>query len=319
MAVKIFESLFSKNDILKPVYFNMEVLERYFKNPQYIISYSDYRGSIYLRDEYCSNDLDEYEYIKDFGIAYNKKDKNLRALVTFADDLVKLPIKVQGIWYTYMLDNQKDYIPNEGFVKNLIYGEWVQNISIYQALLMEMHYINEMCKGMELKPMFKEEYPFNSSDIDDRPMHYHNILLPTRDSYYNFVNTLEKLVINNINHKTFINDSLLIKGIVRNNEYGQPKGTLLMLEEWFGKNVRGADIKNNVINPLRDLRKLRQRPAHELYQNEYDQRIWKDQEDLMFSVYTAIRNIRLLMANHPLAKSIKVPDVLFSGKNIVSY
>ncbi len=54
-----------KKDILKPVYFKIDVLERYFKDPKYLVFYSDYRGSIALNDDYFESDsLDEYEYIK---------------------------------------------------------------------------------------------------------------------------------------------------------------------------------------------------------------------------------------------------------------
>lgn len=319
MSTIIFDALYSKDDFLKPVYFSMEVLERYFKNPQYKIFYTDYRGRICLKDEYTSDDFDDYEEIKNFGIAYHKKNKYKKVIVTFADNLVKLPIKIQGVWYTYLLENQEEYIPNEGFVKNLIYGKWVDNISLYQALLMEMHYINEMCKAMKLKPMFNQEYRFDTSNMDDRPLHYHNILLPTRDSYYNFVITLEKLVVSNLNCWTFTDTAHLVNGIERKREDETPKGTLVMLKEWFEKNVSGVNIEEDIIIPLKKLRELRQIPAHKLYQNDYDEIIWKDQEDILNNTYIAVRQIRLLLANHPLTKIVEIPDVLFSENNIVSY
>ena len=89
------------------------------------------------------------EYLKNFGLAYNKREEFDRAIVTFADDLIKLPPKMQSHFYSYYLDNQDDYYPNEGFVKNLILGEWVDTISIYQALTMELHYINKMCEAFD--------------------------------------------------------------------------------------------------------------------------------------------------------------------------
>ena len=89
----------SKEDFLKPVYFKIDVLERYFKDPKFLVFYSDYRGSIALKDEYVeSDDLDDYEHVRDFGLAYSKEDNLIRAVVTFADDLIKMPAKVQGYW-----------------------------------------------------------------------------------------------------------------------------------------------------------------------------------------------------------------------------
>jgi hypothetical protein len=70
---------------------------------------------------------------------------------------------------------------------------------------------------------------------------------------------------------------------------------------------------------LKNLRKIRQKPAHELYANIYDEKIWIDQKKLMHNVYSAVRAIRLLLANHPLARHAKIPEVLFDGKHIVQY
>ena len=41
-------------------------------------------------------------------------------------------------------ENQQDYLINEGFYKNLILGEWVDEVSIYDAILDEMIVINKM-------------------------------------------------------------------------------------------------------------------------------------------------------------------------------
>jgi len=317
--IKIFDSLFSKNDILKPVYFDIQILERYFKNPKYLISYTDYRGKIYMKDEYSSEDLEDYEYIKDFGLAYKENEPEKRAVVVFADDLSKLSKKVQAAWYAHLLDNQEDYYPNNGFIQNLIRGEWVTDISIYQALLMEIHYINEMCDCMLIDKLYKKEYKFNTSNQEDRPIHFHNVLMPTRDNYYNFINTLEKLVINNINATTFTKNSVYIGAIEAKDENGNSKGTLRMFEEWLLKNVRGGNPIEDIIKPLKKLRKLRQKPAHQLYVNEYNEKIWSDQNKLVNDVYTAVRNIRLVFSNHPRTSEVEIPSCLFDGEHIVCY
>jgi hypothetical protein len=307
-----FTSNYDKSDPLKPCYFKIEVLERYFSNPQYQIYYTDYRGGITTRE-----DVDiEYEHIQDFGLAYSKTDANKRVVVMFAEDLTNLPPKAQSYWYSYLLDNQDEYCPNEGFVKNLIYGEWVENISIFEALLMEEEYINKMCNAIGLPPMFNEDYSDSSSHLDRRPDGYRIILLPTRKNYYNFVSTLEKVTTSNINIKTFMTSASLVNAIVRvNNE-----GSVSLLGMWLESNVKSTeDIQEIIVAPLKKLVKIRQIPAHKIYDNAYDESIWGEQNILMNEVYTAFRDIRLLLATHPLASTVKVPRVLFDGEHIRSY
>ncbi len=307
-----------------PIYFKIDVLERYFKDPRFLVWYSDYRGSIALKDEYAPDDLDEYEEVRDFGLAYSKIDKTKRAVVVFAIDLKNMPIKIQGYWSTYWLDNQDKYFPNSGFVKNLIKGEWVEDISIFSALLMELHTINEMYKAMGLPPMFKKEFVFNDLSQNDRPTGYHSILLPTRENYYNFVSTLEKITTGNIDIDAFLCPTSSIKATTRMqlNDDGKevPKGSVKMLSDWFAANIAGnPKIQSDVIEPLKKLVKLRQTPAHKLYKNDYDESIWSDQNKLICEIYTAIRNIRLLLANHPQAKLVKVDKILYEGRNIKIY
>lgn len=70
---------------------------------------------------------------------------------------------------------------------------------------------------------------------------------------------------------------------------------------------------------MKNLRKIRQKPAHELYTNIYDEKIWIDLKKLMHNVYSAVRAIRLLIANHPLGGHVKIPEVIIDGKHIVQY
>ena len=74
-----FEGIYSKKDFLKLVYFDIQVLERYFEDPKYLIFYSDYRGSIVIDDKYVDEDADRIEYLKDFGLAHKKDNFYERA------------------------------------------------------------------------------------------------------------------------------------------------------------------------------------------------------------------------------------------------
>ena len=62
--------------------------------------------------------------------------------------------------------------------------------------------------------------------------------------------------------------------------------------------------------------KLRQKPAHEIEEDVFDQKYFKDQRDLILDTYSAIRTIRLIFANHPKVRkaSIDIPDCLREEK-----
>lgn len=314
-----FENIYNEKDFLKPVYFDIQVLERYFENPKYLLYYSDYRGSIVIDNEHVSDDSERLEYLKDFGLAYKKGDFYDRAIVTFAGDLIKLPSKMQSHFYSYYLENQEDYFPNEGFVKNLILGEWVENISIYQALTMEIHYINEMCAAIGIPNMFLKEFPSDTSSFNEKPSDFHVLLMPTEKKYYDFVITLAKMITDNLNINTFLTSACLISQVERKDDKGKDKGSVTLLVEWLTKNVKLANIKKDINDPLRDLISERQTPAHRIIENKYDKNYWKKQNEFMQKVYVAVRNIRLLMANHPMCKQVEIPDYLYDGKHIRSY
>lgn len=45
----------------------------------------------------------------------------------------------------------------------------------------------------------------------------------------------------------------------------------------------------------------------------FDQKYIRQQRELMVRAYTAVRTIRLLLANHPATKGIEIPDWLYEG------
>jgi hypothetical protein len=302
---------------LKIMYFNIEILEMYFQNPKFKIFSHDYRGSIIISDDF-HDEADDAEYIKDFGIGYHKEKGNTeRVVCAFLDDLSKLSYKAQLKWKIHLIDNQDFYYANKGFYKNLILGEWIDEVSIYDALLDEMKVINKMCENMELPKLFNKEF---TSHSHEKPEDYRIIFLPTLKNYYSFVMSLEKMIIDNLNYKTFLKNSLYIGSLNRNDENGNPKGSLNMLSEWLTMNINtNENLEELIINPLKELRKVRQVPAHELYSNTYDKTLYKKQNDLITKSYSALRSIRLFFANHPLNKGINIPKYLIKGENIVIY
>lgn len=298
------------------IFFDIEILERYINNPKYEIMDYGYKGSIFIKDEYCEESL-HGEYIKEYGMAYKKDAKLIRAVAVFARDLTCLSPKAQILWKSFEHEKQEEYYVEEGFLKNAISGGFVTKHWVFDAILKEMEIINQQCDAIGLSPLFNHVY---RTAYGERPDGYCNILLPTLKNYYDFVLVLEKLLVHNISIKTFQKDVELIKAIERKNEDGTDKGSLVMFKEWMEKNVSASfDIDDVIIVPLKKIRKIRQAPAHEIYSNKYDLSVYEMQRTLVDESYEVLRAIRSLFMGHPLAKGVRVPDYLVTGKKIVFY
>ena len=302
---------------LEILFFNIEILERYANNPLFRIIDFGYRGSIWPRDKHDGNEGIDYEYIKDYGMAYIDRPELERAIGVFLRDLSNLSSQKQMLWKGFEIDEKTKCKIHKGFFKNLILGEWVEEYWIFHALLEEMIIINKQCKKMGIPMLFNKTF---ETDPYNTPDGYRNIFLPTLKNYYDFVLVLEKMVVHNISYKTFQKDSHLIRAVERKDESGKEKGSLQMFEEWLNKNIRTQEsFRELIIEPLRYIRSVRQKPAHELCRNDYDLTLYQKQIDLMNSTYTAIRAIRLFFSNHPDAKDIEISDTLRSGIGIVDY
>mgnify|MGYP005881455557 FL=1 len=298
------------------VYFNIEILERYINNPKYLIIDYGYRGEICLKDEYWSEDQ-ESEYVKNYGMAYKKGESIDRAVAVFLGDLAKLPQRRQLLWKSFEANNQNNYDVAEGFIKNLIYGGWVTTYWIFDAVLEEMKVINDLCSAIGIPGLFNHIY---GTFYDEKPDGYSNILLPTLKNYYEFVLVIEKLIVHNISVKTFTKNASMVQAIDRKTDEGFDKGSLAMFEEWIYINVKAEfNINDKIIKPLKNIRKIRQIPAHELYDNVYDISIYEKQKKLMENIYIALKAIRHLFMGHPLAKIVEIPKYLLEEKDIVFY
>ena len=221
------------------------------------------------------------------------------------------------LWRSFEHENQAGYCVEPGFIKNAILGAFVTTHWVFDAMLEEMEIINQQCEAIGLPPLFNHIYRIS---CNERPDGYGNILLPTLKNYYDFVLVMEKLLVHNISIKTFQKDVGIIRAINRKNEDGSDKGSLVMFKEWIEQNVRASfDVDTVIMAPLKKIRKIRQAPAHELYSNEYDVDVYERQKELVNESYEALRAIRSLFMGHPLAKGVKIPTYILSGKGIVFY
>lgn len=84
-----------------------------------------------------------------------------------------------------------------------------------------------------------------------------------------------------------------------------------MFEEWLEINVKeDKNVINTVIKPLKNIRRIRQIPAHQLIKNDKDKKYFEDQHQIIVDLYKAIKYLRLFFNKHPLCADFIVPNFL---------
>jgi hypothetical protein len=172
-----------------------------------------------------------------------------------------------------------------------------------------------MCTAMGKPFLFHKDF-----DGNNKPQNFSFLFRPTHKEYYDFVGLLDKMMSDNINKEFFGKDISCEDEITRSDGKIEvkAKGTIRLLEEWINKyyTPQGQESIENIFRAFRKVRKERQRPAHAIDDDKFDQKYFTDQRLLLDEAYGAIRDIRLIFANHPAVKvaNIDIPQVLYEGK-----
>lgn len=302
---------------LKKIFFDVEILDRYFNNPKYDIQDRGYRGNIILKHEFARDISLKDDFIKDYGMAYSKDAPFERVICVFLKDLSDLSAKKQQLWKSFEKENQEKYFVNNDFVKNLECGQWSDNLWTFEAVLRIMILINAQCNAIGIPPLFLKTY-----NVDDMewPEDFRIIFSPTKKNYHNFLLVIEKLFIGKINIHTFLRKAPYVKNIERKDENDKDKSSLNMLEEWLNKNIRFKNgCAKDIVKPLRVIRRERQIPAHELEENEYSLKYYEIQNKHISDIYWCLSNITIFLSKHPLACSVEIPDYLLDTEHLVNY
>lgn len=293
---------------LEPIFFKIEILNSYVTDPRYEVEHSsDYSGMICSVSEI---DLDEEDQIllETFGIGY--KEDHERVIAVYLRYLSDLTPEHQQRWFTYI--EKDDCREVYEYYQNSILAEWAEHSSIYEAFIEELYHINNMTEDIFGRKLFIKDYK------NERPEDFRTIFIPTLENYYKFIHILDKLMSENIS-KDFFRGSIDLENEIERKDGKiiiQNKGTIILLEEWMKKSFR---IQNEedfsiIFKSFKEVRKLRQKPAHAINKNKYDKGYLKMQDNLIHQCYTSIRMIRLIFANHPIVKGYKIPDWLYEGK-----
>ncbi len=295
--------------------FDLSVLEYYRNDPRYRYENDDIRGSISIKDEYYKTDsVPERDQVllESFGISYDE-DYN-RAVAVFIRYLADLSPEHQQIWHARELYG--DYELHPDYFRNTILGEWGRGVSVFDAFITEISLINKMCITMGRPKLFRTDY---GEYGESKPREFGFLIRPTLAEYNSFIHLLDKMLSEDINRKFFKEDIQPKREIERGDGkiVVQNKRTLAILDEWIRTyyNTEDWGYWDKTRESFKKIRKLRQKPAHSLNENEFDQKYIKEQREIIMQAYEGIRTLRLMLQNHPLVQSaeIEIPDWLNEG------
>jgi hypothetical protein len=292
--------------------FDLMVLEHYRNDPRYLYQNDDVNGWICISDDYLKSlnmpDADKV-LLKTFGFAYD--DDMNRAVAVFIRYLADLSSEHQQIWRAKELKGNYKLHPD--YYESNIRGNLRTNVSICDAFLSELQVINLMARAMGRDRLFIKDF---GQPGEKKPRDFSFLIRPTSKEYHSFVLLLDRMLSDNINQKFFGSDisweieSKRKDGRIQVNQ----KGTLQALNEWLRKYYRTSDWRQweEDLKTLKEIRKIRQIPAHKLDDDHFDQQFFKKQRDLIIRAFTAVRTIRLLLQNHPAVKAsdIEIPEFL---------
>lgn len=291
-------------------YFDLSVLEVYRNDPRYRYETNDVAGWLSVRDEYYQSDqMSERDQIslQSFGFGYSKEYD--RAVAVFLRYLNDLSPEHQKIWNARRL--QGDYKLHPDYYRSTILGEWPEKISVFDAFIGELAVINEMAICIKGIPLFR-------SDFHDKPRGFGFLVRPTSKEFDDFVHLMDKMLTENLNRVFFAGEVPLEEDTPRPDGkiVVTQIGTIRLLESWFEVSFRAQDPEplRTTFATLREIRRLRQRPAHSVDDHVFDQRFFKEQRELIMKGCDAVRTIRQCLANHPATEGVEISDALFEGK-----
>ena len=286
---------------LDGVFFDLSILEQYRNDPRYYYWADDINGRICISDEhYASDAIEEKDKVllETFGFGYNSSYE--RCVVSLLWYLSTLSKEHQQIWAAKEITNG-DYKMHPDYYRNNIVGDWGERMPLCEAFIREQALINEMASRIKNKPLFRNDYS------ESRPKEFAFLIRPTLAAFNSFVLLLDQMMSDNINKRFF--DGNVSDEYEHEREDGKievkKKGTIAILEEWIDKYFNPVDDEPLVEmkSAFRKVRKLRQKPAHSLQEDAFDQKYIQMQRELLLQAYNAVRTLRLILANHPKVKS----------------
>lgn len=286
--------------------FNLRVLEFYRNDPRYSFDTNDIQGHISSKSDESIPRQDD-TFLQTFGFAYDREVKN-RYVAVYLRYLSDLTPEHQQRWKLEEFTGETFLHPDYARTSA---GHWPERESMFVAFCEEIRIINEIANMISGKPLFRKAY-----NRENKPRKFGFLTRPTREEYENFVHLLDKMIADNLN-RDFFEDKVSLTFLEEKDGVTtkKQKGTISLLKEWLGE-VK-LDDPSPFIEMIEDFQSIhneRHPVAHRVGDDEWDNKYFCKQRELMMKAYGAIRTLRLILANHPRAKKVKVPDWLFDGK-----
>ena len=294
-----------RNDL---IYFKQEVLRKYVDYENYKVQNNGFNYNVITTDEAVDKGL---EFIQIRHCAPSRKpDSNERSLATTLNELNNLPSKEQMYWSTFEIEDQKEWIVNEGFKKAYLIGEWLDEVWFYDEIINNISLINKMCINANFTPLFQREFKFNlHSQIEqiEKPKDYNPILNPNLKEYKQFLLTLNNMVVENIN-KDFFKNLERLNGveIKFKAENGTDYGTINLLEQFLKcilkdheNNNESKEIIKEIIPPLKEIRKIRN-SIHKIEEFKADNSYYEKQEEIVEKIYNSTFALLSFFGAHPI-------------------
>jgi hypothetical protein len=302
---------------LIPVFFELSVLEAYYRDPRYHFHYGDMDGRIVITDKaFRSAQVDDRDKIllDTFGIGYDECRN--RVVIAYLRYLSILSPEHQQIWNAHVV--RCPCVMNSDYERATLYGVWPEHHSAYQAFLAEMVEINKLSVVINKPSLFRDDFSAG------RPLGLHPMLRPTGRNLQEFVHLLDKMLSENVDRDFFKNDIPLEEEHQRGDGKIQvvPRGTLALLKDWISTRYRdadGADVSDEIVESFKRIRKLRQKPAHEIQQDNFDIALPGQQDKLLLDVLQALQKLRWVLMSHPVVRGKYKPPDWLDGDKIVMY
>ncbi|TDP01679.1 hypothetical protein [Flavobacterium sp. 245] len=297
---------------LKPIFFEIEVLDRYFNDPRFDFNFEDYSGKISCKYDENNNPIVREEdqiFLNTFGLGADENGNRLA--VVYLRYLKDLTSEHQVFWKSREKNGNCKML--EEYYQNTIEGDWTFSYSIFSGFLGELKCLNDLTELIFSKPLFRKTF-----ENENRPKEFTFFFTPTLKNYNDFILLLDKMISENINKDFFEGkvELYILKDIENGMVERISKGTLQLFEEWLTSifKVKGDDSLSDLFKILKKIRRERQNPAHRIDENVYDLKFVEKQKEMIKDAYHTFRNLRHIFQQHPHAKSFIVPEWLVNGK-----
>lgn len=291
---------------LDVAFFRMDVLESYRNDPRFAFEFNDFGARASVTEAMYE---DESEPHRDkvsisLGFAYRDplSDDELivRFVAAFLRDLARLSPEHQRRWETYEVVAE-DAKPHPIWLAEAM-GHWIDRIGPFDALFAELAALDELYERAFDTPLLR---------TTKRPSEFGWIIRPSQLEFDDFVQTLDKLLSENLRH-----DAFDAAGIAKIDEAGQPIGTLNRLDHLLQRARVPEDQRKDVMQPLRDVRSARSKPAHALRRNISDANFVRRQAELLRDVTHSIEALRRFWQTHPRNREWKPPPELVTARRL---